>query len=236
MVTVAVALVADASWAQSAPADRGYLNAGVDFRVASANATGVERPIVFAEEAVVSTTYRMKTATGFDVGGGVRVWRYLGVGVDVSYVTKPADASIGAQVPHPLYLGRPRQVDGEAELNRHEAAVNVRLLWMIPVGAKWRVAIGGGPSWISVAQDLVQDVTVTQSYPYDTAAYAGPVAQPSSQSGVGFNAGADGTYLFSRHVGAEVSAIFARARVPSGTSGKSDAGGLHLGAGLRFVF
>jgi hypothetical protein len=44
--------------------------------------------------------------------------------------------------------------------------------------------------------------TMTQTYLYDTAASTGVVTLRSSQSGIGFNAGIDGAYLYTRHVAA----------------------------------
>lgn len=235
-------LVATAARAQSAAwADRGYFSVGADIRLASGGFTDVAHPIDFAEAAVVNTTYETHAAPGLDVGGGVRVWRNLGVGVNVSYVTKEVGGSVDAQVPHPLFFGRPRAVSGSATgLGRSETAVNLRAIWMMPVGVRWQVALAGGPSWFAVSQDLVQDVTLTQTYPYDTATYAGVVTERSSKSGVGFNAGVDAMYLFTRHLGVGVSATFSRAHVPlissSSSSIGSDAGGLYVAGGLRVRF
>ncbi len=241
VIAVAVAFVFMAATAQaqsSAWTDRAYLSVGADVRFAGGSVVDVEHPIDFAEAAVVSTTYQMKAAPGLDVGGGVRVWRNLGIGVGLSYVTKEANGSIDAQVPHPLAFGRPRAVSGASDLARNETVVNVQVLWMVPLSmeGRWQVAIAGGPSWVSVHQNVVEDVTVTQVYPYDTATYTGVVTQRSSQSGVGFNAGVDGTYLYTRHVGVGASAVFTRAHVPIGATDSSNAGGLHVAAGLRLRF
>ena len=241
VIAVVFAFVFVAATAGAQPAgwtDRGYLNVGADVRFAGGSLVDVEHPIVFAEAAVVNTTYQTKPAPGFDVGGGVRVWRNVGIGVGVSYVTKAANGSIDAQVPHPLAFAKPRAVSGVSALARNETVVNVQVLWMVPMppDRRWQVAIAGGPSWVSVNQDVVEDVTVTQAYPYDTAAYTGVVTQRSSQSGIGFNAGIDGAYLFARHVGVGASVVFTRAHVPIGASGESNAGGLHVAAGLRLRF
>jgi hypothetical protein len=238
-VVVVFLLIAAGAEAQSPGwTDRSYLSVGADVRVAGGNIADVEHPIDFAEAAVVNTTYQLKPAPGLDVGGGVRVWRNLGIGVGVSYVTKAANGSVDAQVPHPLAFGKPRAVSGVSTLARNETVVNVQMLWMIPapIGRRWQLAIEGGPSWVSVNQDVVEDVTITQTYPYDTAAYTGVVARRSSQSGIGFNAGIDGTYLYTRHVGVGASAVFTRAHLPLGGSADSPAGGLHLDAGLRLRF
>jgi hypothetical protein len=238
-IVVAFVLIAATARAQSAAwTDRGYLSAGADVRFAGGSIADVEHPLDFAEAGVVSTTYQMKAAPGLDVGGGVRVWRNLGIGVGLSYVTKAANGSIDAQVPHPLAFGRPRAVSGASDLARNETVVNVQVLWMVPapIGRRFQLAIEGGPSWVSVNQNVVEDVTVTQAYPYDTATYTGVVTQRSARSGIGFNAGVDGTYLYTRHVGVGASAVFTRAHVPIGGSADSHAGGLHVAAGLRLRF
>ena len=233
---VAVALTAVAARADAQPAawtDRGYVSAGADLRVIGSSFGDLIHPIDFAEAAVVSTTYKTKLAPGVEFGGGLRVWKNLALGAAATWVSRADSGSIDAQVPHPLVFGKPRAVSGNASLARSETAIHVQAVWMIPVASRWQLGLAAGPSWIALGQDLVEDVTVTQTYPYDTATYAGVHSQRMSKSRVGFNAGADATYLFRPRLGLGVSATFSRAHIPLSASAATDVGGLHVNGGLR---
>src|SRR5439155_22689834 len=118
-------------------------------------------PVDFVEAATVSTTYDVKPAAGFDAGVGIRVWRNLGVGVDVAYLTKGSTGSVSAQIPHPFFFNKPRSVSGDATgLGHDETAVHLQAIWMVPATPRWSVALAGGPSWFAVGQDIVNDITV----------------------------------------------------------------------------
>lgn len=240
-VTLALTLIPAALGAQSLPVpDRGYLNVSGDFRMAAATFTNVVHPIEFIEPATVDTIYRAHAAPGFDVGGGVRVWRNLAVGVALSRFTKKDTGAVSAQLPHPFLLDRPRAVSGDATgLSRSETATHIVAMWTLPLNARSRLSAFGGPSLLAVRQDLVSDVTFSQTYPYDSAAYTGVVTERRSASRLGFNVGADVTYLMAAHVGVGLSTTFSRARVrlPSASDETIvNAGGVHVGAGVRFRF
>ena len=77
---------------------------------------------------------------------------------------------------------------------------------------------------------------MTQTYPYDTAAFSGATAVHRSRSRVGFNAGADVSYRLRPHVGLGVGVTYSHASVPLDDTLTVDAGGAHLNGGLRFRF
>jgi hypothetical protein len=224
--------------AQSAAwTDRGYVNISGSYQPESPSFSNTVRPIDFAEAAVIDTAYTTRAIPGFDAGGGVRVWRNLAVGLDVSRFSKASAGSVDAQIPHPFFFNRARTVTGDASgLTRDETAVHVQALWMVPLNDRWRLALAGGPSWFSVGQDLVSDVSVTQTYPYDTATFASATTVHRSASRVGFNAGADVSYRVRPHVGVGGGVTFSRASVPLDDTVTVDAGGVRVIGGLRFGF
>ena len=225
------------AYAQSVESERGYVTGAADFLVAGSSFSDVVHPIDFAEPATVGTNYHVGFAPGFEVGGGVRVWRRMFIGVDVSRVSGANDADVTAQVPHPLQFNTPRSVAGSASnLDRTELGVHVLVSWVTPLSRRWQLAVSGGPSWITVDQDLVGDVTVSQTYPFDTATFAGVVTQPVSNSHVGVNAGVNAHYLLKRRASLTFGARYSHAHVPLSASASTDAGGLHVTAGLRLGF
>ena len=98
----------------------------------------------------------------------------------------------------------------------------------------------GGPSILHVNQAVVTDVNYSEEYPYDTAAFTGVDSRDVKASATGFNAGADVRWMFSRHVGLGGLVRFTRGTVdldgPDNRTITVDAGGTHVGAGLRVVF
>src|SRR5258705_13020322 len=217
--------------------DRVYVAVSGWYQGGSASFTDVARPVTFAEPARVDTTYSVKGAAGFDAGGGVRVWQNIAVGVDVSRFSKSGRGSVAAQIPHPFFFNRPRTVSGDAsDLRRVETAVHAQLAWIVPLKPRWQLAIAGGPSWFTIDQDLITDVTLTQSYPYDTAEFAGVTSARRSASQIGFNAGGDLDYMPRRHVGLCIGVTFSHATVALSATVSTDAGGLHRGGRLRFRF
>ena len=255
VLSIALALVPGATPARAQPppsssspapaalrADRGFVSINGGYRPASASFTDTVRVTQNVEAGTIDTAYRVKAAPDFDVAGGVRIWRQLAVAVDVAYFSKASGGTVSAQIPHPFFFGRPRTVEGEAPgLSRREVAVHGQLVWMMPAGHPrgWRVAVAGGPSFFTLRQQVVQDITVSEAYPFDTATLATVVSQRVEKSRVGFNVGADLSYMLSPAVGIGTTVMFSRARVPLPTAGHDvivDAGGAHVGAGLRFRF
>jgi hypothetical protein len=217
--------------------DRGYINVSAWYQPVSPDFSNTVRPTDFGEPSVVDTGYETRAIPGFDVGGGVRVWRNLGLGLDVSRFSKRTTGAVSAQVPHPFFFNRARDVSGDASgLRREETAAHVQALWMVPLGSRWQLALTGGPSWFFVGQDLVSDVTITQTYPYDTATFAGTTSTHRSRSHAGFTAGADVSYRLRRHVGLGFGVMFSHASVPLDNTVTIDAGGAHVGGGIRFGF
>ena len=195
----------------------------------------------FAEEGNLDADYRLGGGPLYDVGGGVRVWRKFAVGVDVSVFTNSDDASVTAQIPHPFFFDRDRQISGaQGGVRRTETAVHVQGIWVVPVNEAIEIAVFGGPTFFNLKQDLVTDVLFTQEYPYDTATYAGTTTGRQSRTKVGFNVGADVTFYFSGHIGVGVMARFGRTTIdlPSQDGGTVavETGGLHTGGGLHLRF
>ena len=62
----------------------------------------------FAEEGRIDTDYDAGAGPGFEAGIVFNFTRSLGVGLSGGVVSRDTDATYTAQVPHPLFLNRPR--------------------------------------------------------------------------------------------------------------------------------
>jgi hypothetical protein len=98
----------------------------------------------------------------------------------------------------------------------------------------------GGPSFFQVQQGIVTGVRYSESYPFDSAAFASAETTSAKESKAGFNVGGDLAYFFTRQLGVGFAAQFSGTEldVPSAAGGthKVRAGGFQAGGGLRVRF
>lgn len=239
-LTAGTVLCAAEGRAQTGWQDRGWLS--IDYASQGAPTT-FSTSTVFQtniESGSVSTNYPIRRAPLFDVGGGARIWRNLGVGVSVSYTTQDDDAEVTAKAPHPFFFNQPRTATGSQSVLRQETGVHVQALWMIPATLHLQIGVFGGPSFYMAKQGLVTAVNYSESYPFDTATFTNALTEEQSRNAIGFNAGVDVVYLFGSRIGVGAIARFSRAQATfdlvNGGTAPVDIGGVQLGGGLRLRF
>jgi hypothetical protein len=193
-----------------------------------------------AETATADVHYPSKMGIGADGGVGIRLWKQFGAGVAVSYVSSSGDAEIEASIPHPFVFGQPRAISGtQGGITRAETGVHLQLLYFVPTSGKLRAVLSGGPSFVSLQQDVVDDVVYTDAYPFDTAVFSRAATTTAKASAVGFNVGADIQWMFTRSVGVGALVRFTRAQVDLDITGRTlgvDTGGVQAGGGIRIGF
>src|SRR5262245_9747398 len=211
----------------------GYQMTGNDFANTSTFRANVE-------DGNITGDYQVKGGPTFDVGAGVRLGRSLGIGVGVTRLSGSTASTVSGTVPHPFYFNRPRPVTGAAVgLERSELAVHVQGQVLAPLGSHLLVTLFGGPSFFRLDQELVTSFTWSDTYPFDDAAFNSATTSSASGSSVGFNAGADVAYFFTRSVGIGAVLQFSRATIAldlSESSPEVKVGGTKAGGGLRLRF
>lgn len=185
--------------------------------------------------------YRVTGGFLFDAGGGVRLWKSLGAGVAFSYFTRKDAAATETRSPHPFFLEQFRTVAGEAAgLARTETAVHVQAMYFLHPSGPLRLVLSAGPTLVSVEQQLITEVVLAETYPYDTAEYSSVRTEKIKKSKTAFNVGADVMWMLNRTIGAGGIVRFSRARVgldaPGGRHVAVDVGGLYVGGGVRLLF
>jgi hypothetical protein len=193
------------------------------------------------ETASTQVRYPIDAGALFDAGAAVRLWGGLGAGVAVSRFSRNGSAATTSSLPHPLFLERNREVVGEATgLDRRETGIHLQAQYALPPLAGLRIVLAAGPSRVEVEQGMVDAVRYAEEYPYDTATYTGVRSETVAESALGFNAGADVQYMFTPAIGAGVLLRVTRATIalttPRNGTVAVDAGGVHLGAGIRVRF
>jgi hypothetical protein len=222
--------------------DSGYLFVNGMFEGGSSPFTQSQSWTYFAETATATVEYPARNAAGFDVAGGVRVWRNLAVGAGVTIVSRSTTATYTGSIPNPLYLNRPSTVSGSFAASNTETGIHLQAAWGIPVSPKMLVVVFAGPSIFSVSQTVLQSQGLTVSsggYPYDRAT-ATAATSSGSKTAIGFGAGADISYYFSKTMGVGGMIRFTRATASIATTGQPDvavtAGGFQVGGGIRIRF
>lgn len=193
------------------------------------------------ETATVDVRYPSKLGIGGDGGAGFRLWKQLGVGLAVSYVSSTGAADVEARIPHPFIFGQPRAISGsEGSISRAETGAHVQVLYFVPAGRNLRFILSAGPSRVSLEQEAITEVHYSDTYPYDTAAFTRATTRTVKGSAVGFNVGADVQWMFSRTIGVGALVRFTRAQVEldiaTGRRLPVDTGGVQAGGGLRIRF
>lgn len=219
----------------------GYIDLNGGIRATNTRFTDRVQFTEFREDAEFSAAYDVGDDTMFDAGGGVRLAGGLGFGVAASRFETRAPVSVDARIPHPFHFGRHRSLTGtEPGQTRRETAVHVEVRWFIPTGDRVALAVGGGPTFFSVRQDLVTGISYDHAYPYNEATYTGVSATAAAASAVGFHAGADVGFFFSDQIGVGALVRYSKGSVDLPREGggmvPADAGGLHVGGGLRLRF
>lgn len=193
-----------------------------------------------AENGRFDADYVVEGGPAFDVAAGATLWRGLGMSVGASRFSVSTPASLRGAIPHPFFFNQPRAVSGEIPgLKREELAVHVQARGVYTVGRLQLMAFGG-PSFYQVKQTVVADYSYDESYPYDSAVFRAASTTVARVNKVGYNAGGDVAFFFTRHLGAGATVQVTRALLdlPGALGGtrEVEAGGPLVGLGLRVRF
>jgi hypothetical protein len=177
----------------------------------------------------------------YEVTLGRRLRGRLGLGLAWSRSSLSDSADIAARLPHPFLFERPRSVEGvQGGLSRDETAMHLSLRWLLRDGPKVEVAVFGGPSRIDLDHELVSAVRFTQTYPFDTATFAGVDRRRASGSATGWHVGVDVARYLGKRAGLGAVARYSDASVDLTTRGDEtvsvSAGGLQVVVDLRLRF
>ncbi len=194
-----------------------------------------------AEKKSWTASYSLNNAPLFAIGGGVRAWHNLVIGVTFTTFKDEEPSNITGSVPNPFHFNQPRSFDGTSDpLTHQEQTVHVSALWRVRVSPKMEVGVGGGPSFISLQQDFVKDVELTDQYPFDTATFSRAVTEQVKKSCVGFHVGGDLAWYFTHNIGVSGTARYSHANAdittPANNTISMKVGGVETTVGLRLSF
>jgi hypothetical protein len=193
------------------------------------------------ETETIDVKYPNRPGVLLDIGGRVRLWKRLGAGIAVGHVIGEGTADVSASIPHPFFFNQPRTVAGkQSAMSHEETALHLQVQYTIPTSKRVRLVLGAGPSRIKLTEDVVTDIAIEESYPYDTATFTRAITRGATASANGFNAGLDITWYTTRSVGFGGLVRYTHADadldVRSGHTLAARAGGAQAAAGVRFAF
>jgi hypothetical protein len=241
IVLAAALLAIDVHAASAQWSDRVRVSINAGAQLSSTTFTSTTSFPLYLETSTITTSYTVPKGKLFDGGFLYRVRGGFGVGAALSSYGGERDAAISGSFPHPFFFNSPRSLTATvANLERSELAAHIQAAYVI-ASSRFDVAISGGPSIFRVSQDLVSNVVLAETYPYDTVAFTSATVVKGERTSVGFNVGADVGYKLSRNFGVGGLVRFSRATPSLPLAGSAsdvsvDAGGLQIGGGVRLYF
>jgi hypothetical protein len=223
--------------------ERGYFNLNVGFETTSGTLSDASTFTIYDESGNKRVDQNVDSGALFDFSVGTRVWQNVSVGVGYHRGANTSEASATATVPSPAVFNASRAAAAAAgDLDRRVRAIHLQVGYMFPITEDISVHVTAGPSFFNLTQDVVGDLTFSETPPYTTVV-ANPVIENRSDSAAGINIGADVTYkLWERDtykIGGGMflrySAATARIRILENEV-DSDLGGLQIGFGGRLRF
>jgi len=239
---------ASPSQAQDAPS-RGWVDVNFVSVWAHQEArSSVFRDVLFEETATWMAGYPvLPSARGGDVGAGLRFGPegIVGIGLRVNTLRYEFPTELTVTLPHPAFFDTFGAGTAIANgLERSERSFDVQVALLVPTQDPWTLRVFGGPTYVTVRQDLVQDIVAEQFADLlgtNLVGIADYELQEIEEGAWGFNVGADVALFFTPHVGVGGVVRFNRATVAivdplSEQAAELEAGATSVGGGLRLRF
>jgi hypothetical protein len=210
----------------------------------SAQASPLEFDVTDSAQTLLETetrrlTYEGSRRPGFEIAIGQEVRRGFIIEASVVRLQGPAATTIDARIPHPILYGQPRTLTGESTANRTETDLHLQFQYMALRGRRLQLALGAGPSFFFVNQELLDSLVYQETYPYDTVTFTDTNVKRYDARAIGGNAVVDVLFPINRRVSwqATVRYSYATPRFELGTTKvRTLAGQGHAGGGLRIAF
>ncbi len=195
---------------------------------------------VYVEEASYTPNWEREASVSVGMGYMRNIVSYFSLGVAYQALNTNATERFTAQVPHPFYFNRPRSVEGEqTDLSYKEQALHIPI-GFTKVSDRFVISITGGPSYFLTETEVVNDLNLSESYPYESVALGSVETKTYKEGVVGFNAGALFSYRFHTNFAAGVDLRYSQGNVKFmtdfGSEVEVDAGGLWVGLGIQILF
>ena len=107
----------------------------------------------------IRSTQTLGPYVSFDIGGSMRVWKQIGVGMSLARTQGTTTAMVEADVPHPMFYEWHRTArTSKAGLAHREAGYHIYGQLLLPISSSTLITVSGGPSYFNASQEVVTAV------------------------------------------------------------------------------
>lgn len=197
---------------------------------------------LYDEQATVDINQTINNGGFFELGGAYRLQGNYGVGLSWGILSNSGEGTISGSLPHPQFFDQPRSFSQDASNLKHtEHSIHFHAIYFMPFTDKVDFAFSGGPSIFRTTQGLIRNISFSEVPPSFTSVSIDSVdVVELSDSGWGFNLGADMTYAVTPSIGVGALIRYTRGTVEFNLSESQTAdvraGGFQIAGGLRLKF
>jgi hypothetical protein len=241
LVALAMATLATPSPATAEETRRVWLTVGGGAVLGTVDWTAASTWEQYQETAELEAAHEAGPGPALEAAVGVRLTSALGLRATFGWAQRDVDATLRALIPHPLYFDEARELSAlAAGLSYRQWTGDLDLEWRPLVGTV-EVTLFGGVSLARIEADMVEQVEVEETFPFDTVSFRSAVTRSvRSDPGVGWSAGVGVAHALGSRFGLGVQLRYTRVPLELGLEGSPttsiDAGGLQLTAALHVGF
>jgi opacity protein-like surface antigen len=197
---------------------------------------------LYDEMATVDINQTINNGGFFEFGATYKLQSNYGFGLAYGILSNSGTGTISGSLPHPQFFDQPRSFSVDAtDLKHTEHSVHFQAVYFMPFTEKVDFAFSGGPSIFRMTQGLLRSVAFSEVPPAFTSVTIDAVdVVELSDSGWGFNLGADMTYAVTPRIGVGALVRYTRGTVEFNLSESQTAdvraGGFQIGGGVRLKF
>ena len=251
---IVAAILTVGAVAPAAAQERVRISANVGQQASTTTVTQEQTFDRYFEQGSFTFERTVPKAMIYDFGAAVRLWRGLHAGAAISFFQDTRSGTVTGRVPHPLQFNKPRTTTGDiADTVRREIGQHFMFGWNVSTapGPRGRQTfrrgldflLFAGPSILVTEQLFVNSLMLSldkEVFPFDALAFPGAQTEALRENVLGYNAGVDMTWRFSRNVGVGLLLRYSHGKkefTPTGAQPvEVTVGGLHAGGGLRVLF
>jgi len=227
--------------AQTPPLPDAFLNVGVGTVISDRDFDYSVTFPLFAETGRIFTTVALDRPFAIDFGGGMHLWKRLGVGA--SFVVTTADGTLASEITLPSPFLFDESITGLAHGSTRQTTREVLIegLFSLHHSGRWLIVLSGGPSITYLKQDLAGDrFRIDYVFPFEQIDVTTTSGDTTTGRAWGGHVGLSATWKASARIGFDGRIRWSGASVEvedfDGTRLAIKTGGLALAGGLRVLF
>jgi len=196
---------------------------------------------LFAETGRIDTTVDLGRRFVFDFGGGVHLWKRLGVGA--SFVVATADGTLASEItlPNPFLFEKPITGLAHGSTRQTTREVLIEGLFALHHSNRWLIILSAGPSITYLEQDLAGDrFRIEYVFPFEQIDVTTVSGDTTTGRAYGGHVGGSITWKATARFGVDGKVRWSGASVKvddfDGNQITVKTGGLAIVGGLRVLF